>query len=76
MNIQLLSVKTNCINKFSILQLRENRLFHNFKDILDCRNDYQPTFDSMENERKPVSNNEKIKVDEHTIVVNKHRLHQ
>ncbi len=76
MNIQMLSVKINCINEFSILKLRENSLFHNFRDILSCKIFYQPTFDSMENQGKPLNNIEKIEVDEHTIVVNKNKLHQ
>ncbi len=37
---------------------------------------YQPTFGSMENQRKLVSNIEKIEVDEHTIAVIKNKLYQ
>ncbi len=58
MNIQLLSIKTDCTNKFSILKLRENSLFHNFEDSLGCRNIYHPTLDSMENHGKPRKTNE------------------
>ncbi len=76
MNIQLLTIKTNCTNKFPILKLRENSVFHNFEDILGCRNNYQPTFGSMEDQRNALNNIGKIQVDEHTIAVSKNKLHQ
>jgi len=76
MNIQLLSINTDCTNNFSIIELRETSLFHNFEDSLSCRNNYQPTFDCMENQGNSLDNIEKIKVDEHTNVVSKNKLHQ
>jgi len=71
MNIQLLSSKTNCTNKFSILKLRKNSPFDNVENSHGCRNNYQPTFDSLENQGNSLNNIIRIKVNEHTIVVNK-----
>ncbi len=56
--------------------MMENCLFHNFEDSLSCRINCQPTFGSMENQGNSLNNIENIKVDEYTIAVIKHKLHQ
>jgi len=61
---------------YVLLKLSENILFYNFTDSLGCRNNYQPNFGSMENQGNLPNNIEKIKVDEHTIVVIKNKLYQ
>ena len=54
----------------------ENTPFHNSNDTHGGRNNHQVTLFFLENEGNPLNNTDKMKVDEHTLVLIKNRLHQ
>jgi len=56
--------------------LFENTPFHNSNDTHGGRNNYQVSLTFMENQGNTLNNIEKMKVDEHTLVIIKNRLHQ
>jgi len=76
MNIEWLPSKTNYTPEFSILRLRENTSFHKFTGCLGGYNNFEASFQSMENQRNSLNNNEKMKDDEHKVIAIKHKLHQ
>ena len=69
MNIHWCSSKTNCTVKFAIPQLCENMSFHNSNVTHGGKNNYQVTLPFMNNQGNTLNNTEKIKVDEHTLVL-------
>jgi len=75
MNIHWCPSKTDCTIKFSIPKLCENSPFHNSNVIHGGRNNYQVTLTFKKNQGNTLNNTEKIKVDEHTLVIIKNRLH-
>jgi len=76
MTMHSCSLKTNYTNKFSIPKLRENNPFHNSNNSHVGRNNYQATFSVMENQGNSMNNIEIMKVDEHTFMLIKTKLHK
>jgi len=76
MNIHWCSSKKDCTNKFSIPKLFENTLFHNSNDTHGGRNNYQISLTFMKNQGNPLNDTEQVKVEEHTLVLIKNRVHQ
>ena len=68
-------IKTDYTNKFSIPKLYENTPFHNSNVIHGGRNNDQVTLTFMENLGYTLNNTEKMKVDEHALVLITNRLH-
>ena len=75
MNMHWCSLKTNCTIKFSIPKGYKNTPFHNFNVNDDGRKNYQVTITFMENQENTLINSEKMKVDDHALVLIKNRLH-
>ena len=75
MNMHWCSLKTDCTIEFSIPNLCENTPFHNSNVSHDGRNNYQISLTFMENQGKPLNDTEQVKVEEHTLVLIKNRLH-
>ena len=68
------SLKTDCTIKLSIPKLYENTLFDNFNVTHAGTNNHQVTITFMENQGNILINIEKMKVDEHSLVLIKNRL--
>ena len=75
MNIHWCSLKTDCTIKFYIPKLGENTPFHNFNVTHACTKNHQVAITFMENQGNTLINTEKMKVDEHALVLTKNRLH-
>ena len=68
-------IKKDCIIKFSIPKWSENTPFYNLNVNHAGRNNYQVTLPFMKNQGNTLNNTEKIKVNEHSLVLIKNRLH-
>jgi len=75
MNIEWCTLKTDCTINFSIPKLYENTLFDNFNITHAGTNNHQVTITFMENQENTLMNTEKMKVDEHSLMLIKNRLH-
>ena len=73
--MHLCSLKTDCITVFFIPKLYENTLFDNFNVTYAGTKNHQVTITFMENEENKLINTKKMKVDEHSLVLIKNRLH-
>jgi len=69
------SLKTNYIIKCFIPKLYENTPFHNFNVTHAGTTNHQVTRTFMENQLNTLINTEKMKVDEHALVLITNRLH-
>jgi len=69
------SLKTACTIKFSILKLYENTPFDNFNVTHAETKNHLVTISFMENHKNTLINTEKMKVEEHALVLIKNRLH-
>jgi len=56
--------------------LFENTLVHNSNDTHGGRNNHQISLTFMGNQGNPLNDTEQVKVEEHTLVLIKNRLHQ
>jgi len=75
MNMHLFSLKTDCTIKFSIPKLYENTPIHSFNITHAGTKNHQVTITFMENQENTLINTEKMRVDEHALVLIKNRLH-
>ena len=75
MNMYWCSFKTHCTIKLSIPKLYENTPFHNFNTSHAGTKNNQVTITLMENQGNTLINTEKMKVDEHALVLIKNRSH-
>jgi len=75
MNMHWCSLKTDYIIKFIIPKLYENTPFHNLNVTHAGTKDHQVTVTFMENQGYTLVNTEKMKVDEHALVLIENRLH-
>ena len=75
MNMNWCLLKTDCTINFSIPNLYENTPFHNFNVTHAGTKNHQVTITFMENQGNTLINAEKMKVDEHALVLIKNRLH-
>jgi len=75
MNMHCCSLKTDCTIKFSIPKLYENTPLHSFNITHAGTKNDQVTITFIENQGNTLINTEKIKVDEHALVLIKTRLH-
>ena len=75
MNIEWCTLKTDCIIKFSIPKLYENTPFHSFNVTHAGTKNHQVRITLMENQGNILINTEKMKVNEHGLVLIKNRLH-
>jgi len=75
MNMNWCSFKTDCTIKCSIPKLYENTPFDNFNITHAGTKNHQVTITFMENQENTLINTEKMKVDEHSLVHIKNRLH-
>ncbi len=75
MNIHWCSLKTDCTIKLSIPKLYENTPFHNLNVTQADTKNHQVTITFMENQENTLINMEKMKVDEHSLVLIKYKLH-
>ncbi len=57
-------------------KLFENTPFHHYNDTHGSTNNYQVSLTFMDNQGNSLNNTEKMKVDEHTLVLIKNKLHQ
>jgi len=69
------SLKTDCIIKFFIPKLYENTPLHNLNVTHVGTRNHQVTIIFMKNKGNTMINTEKMKVDEHALVLIKNRLH-
>jgi len=69
------SLKTDCTIKFSISKLYENTPFHNFNVTNAGTKNHQVNRTFMESQGNTLINTEKMRVDEHALVLIKNRLH-
>jgi len=69
MNMHWCSLETDCTIKCSIPKLYENTPFDNFNVTHAGTKKHQVTITFMENEGKTLINTEKIKVDEHSLML-------
>jgi len=69
------SLKTDCIIKFFIPKLYENTSFHNLNVTHVGTKNHQVTLRFMENQGNILINTEKMKVDEHALVLIKNKLY-
>ena len=69
------SLKTNCTIQFSIPKLYENTSFHNVNVTHTGTKNHQVTITFMENQGNILINTEKMRVDEHKLVLIKNKLH-
>jgi len=72
----LVQLKTDCNIKFSIPKLYENTSFDNFNITHAGTKNHQITVTFMQNQGNTLINTEKIKLDEHALVLIKNRLHR
>ena len=71
------SSETDCTIKCSIPKLYENNTsFDNFNVTHAGTKNHQVTITFMENEENTLINTEKMRVDEHALVLIKNRFHQ
>ena len=75
MNMHWCSLKTDYTLKFSIPKWYENTPFDNFNVTQAGTKNHQVTITFMENQQKSLINTEKMKFDEHALVLIKNRLH-
>ena len=75
MNIHWCSLKTDCTIQFSIPKLYENTTFDNFNVTHAGTKNHQVTITFRENQGNTLIKTEKMKVDEHSLVLIKNRLH-
>ena len=75
MNIHLCSLKTDCTIKCPISKWYENTPFDNFNVTHAGTKNHQVTITFMENEENTLINTEKMKFDEHSLVLIKNKLH-
>ena len=75
MNIHWCSLKTDCTIECAIPKLYENTPFHNLNVTHDGTKNHQVTRTFMENLGNTLINTEKMKFDEHSLVLIKNRLH-
>ena len=61
--------------KFAIPKLCENTPLHNSNVTHGGRNNYQVTRTFMENQGNTLINTEKMRVDEHALLLTKNKLH-
>jgi len=69
------SFKTNCNIEFFVPKLYENTPFHNLNLTHAGTKSHQVRITFMENQGNILINTEKMKVDEHALVLIKNRLH-
>ena len=69
MNMHWCSLKTDCTIKFSILKLYENTPFQNFNVTHDGSKNHQVTISFMEIDGNTPINSEKMKFDEHALML-------
>jgi len=69
------SLKTDCTIKFFITKLYENTPFDNLNVTHVGTKNHQVTITFMENHKTTLINTEKMKVNEHALVLIKNRLH-
>jgi len=69
------SLKTDCTIKFSIQKLYENTPLRSFNDTHAGTTNHQVTRTFMENQGNTLINTEKMRVDEHALVLIKNILH-
>ena len=69
MNMHWCTLKTDCTIKFSIPKLYENTTFHNLNVTHAGTKKHQVTRTFIENQENTLINTEKMKVDEHEIVL-------
>jgi len=74
MNINWSSLKTDYTIKFAIPKLYENTPFHSFNVTHAGTTNHQVTRTFMENQDNTLINTEKMKFDDHSIVLIKNRL--
>ena len=75
MNIEWCSLKTDCTIKFSIPKLYENTPLHIFNVTHAGTKKHQVTITFMENQENTLIKTEKMRVDEHELVLIKDKLH-
>ena len=75
MNMHWCSLNTDCTIKYSIPQWYENTPLHSFNDTHAGTTNHQVTETFMENQGNTLINTEKMKVNEHALVLIKNRLH-
>ena len=75
MNIHWCSLKTDCTIKFSIPKLYENTHLHSFNVTYAGTKIHQVIITFIENQGITMINTEKMKVDEHALVLIKNRLY-
>ena len=75
MNMHRCSLKTDYTIKFSIPKLYENTPFDNFNVTHTGTKNHEVTITFMQNQENTLINTEKMKVDEHELVLIKNRLH-
>jgi len=71
----LVLIKNGCTIKLFTPELYENTPFDNFNVTHAVRKNHQVTLTFMENQGNTLINSEKMKVDEHALVLIKKRLH-
>jgi len=69
------SLKTDCTIKFSIPKSYEYTPFHNLNTTHAGTKNHQVTRTLMENQENTLINTEKMRIDEHSLVLIKNRLH-
>ena len=74
MNIHWCSLKTDCTIRFSIPKWYEKTPLHNLNVTHAGTKNHQVTITFMENQENTQINTEKMKVDEHALVLIKNRL--
>jgi len=75
MNMHWCSLKTDCTIKFSIQKLYENTPLHSLNVTHADTKNHQVRITFMENQGNTLINAEKMKFDEHALVLTKNRLH-
>jgi len=73
MNVHWSSSETDCTIEEYILNLCENTPFDNFNVTHAGRNNHQVTLTFVENQGKSLINTEKMKFDEHALVLLKNK---
>ena len=75
MNMHWYSLKTDCTIKCFISKLYENTPLHDFNVTHIRTKNHQAAITFMENQENTLINTEKMRVDEHEVVLIKNRLH-
>jgi len=75
MTMHWCSLKTDCTIKFSIPEWYENTPFHNLNVTHAGTKNHQVSITFMENKENTLIITEKMRVDEHVLVLIKNRLH-